>query len=110
LYLNAQSIVNKVDELSCVASDFKPDLILVTESWCNSEITDAFLSIDGYEVQPDLRTDRQDTAQGRGGGLLVYVKNGLKILKIDMESNFQQHCEFLVGDILKVPSGQIGSA
>jgi hypothetical protein len=35
LYTNAQSIVGKVDELSSVASEMQPDLILVTESWCN---------------------------------------------------------------------------
>lgn len=85
LYLNAQSIVNKIDELGCLASINKPDLILVTESWCNSDISDAYLNIDGYELQLDLRMDRSDTAQGRGGGLLVYTKNGVKILKLDQE-------------------------
>jgi hypothetical protein len=100
LYLNAQSIIKKVDELSCVSSTLKPDLILVTESWCNSDISDALLSIDGYEVQPDLRSDRQDTAQGRGGSLLVYVKTGLKVLKLDLESNFQQYFKFLIDDVV----------
>lgn len=36
------------------------------ESWCNSDISDAYLNIDGYELQQDLRMDRSDTAQGRG--------------------------------------------
>jgi len=43
LYLNAQSIVKKIDELACIADEEKPDFILVTESWCNSSISDAFL-------------------------------------------------------------------
>ena len=55
------------------------------ESWCNSDISDAYLNIDGYELQLDLRMDRSDTAQGRGGGLLVYTKNGVKILKLVQE-------------------------
>ena len=42
LYLNAQSIVKKVDELECTASLTKPDLILVTESWCNNSISNKF--------------------------------------------------------------------
>ncbi len=67
LYLNAQSIVKKIDELACVAGNLAPDIILITESWCNSDITDAFLSFDGYELQTELRLDRQDTPQGRGG-------------------------------------------
>jgi hypothetical protein len=100
LYLNAQSIVRKVNELACVAESLKPDLILITESWCNSDVTNAFLSIDGYEIPSDLRADREDTAQGRGGGLLVYAKTGLKVLKIDTECKFRQYCMFLVNDIV----------
>ncbi len=60
-------IVKKVYELGCVVSEEKPDLILMTESRCNSSIFDSFLSIDGYELQTDLRMDRIDTSQGRGG-------------------------------------------
>jgi hypothetical protein len=99
IYLNARSIVKKIDELACVASTLQPDLILITESWCNSEISDAFLSVEGYEVQPDLRLDRQDTAQGRGGGLLVYVRHGVKILNIDRNITFHQYCKFLISDV-----------
>jgi hypothetical protein len=50
LYTNAQSIVGKIDELGSVASEVKPDLILVTETWCNAQISDAFLNIQGYEL------------------------------------------------------------
>jgi hypothetical protein len=78
MYTNAQGVVGKVGELSCIVSDVNPDVILLTESWCKSSITDAFLSILGYEVQSDLRTDRVDNGVGRGGGLLVYVKEGLQ--------------------------------
>ena len=93
LYLNAQSIVKKIDELACVAGNLAPDIILITESWCNSDITDAFLSFDGYELQTELRLDRQDTTQGRGGGLLVYVRDGVKILACDRNINFHQYCK-----------------
>ncbi len=99
LYLNAQSIVKKIDELACVAGNLAPDIILITESWCNSEITDAFLLFNGYELQTELRLDRQDTTQGRGGGLLVYVRDGVKILAWDRNRSFQQYCKFLAGDV-----------
>ena len=42
LYTNAQSLVGKVNELSCTAFDMDPDIILVTESWCNEAISDAY--------------------------------------------------------------------
>ena len=46
--------MRKIDELQCVAAEKRPDLILITESWCNDDITNAFLAIDGYELVPDL--------------------------------------------------------
>jgi hypothetical protein len=69
--------VNKIDELTSNVSDMDPDLIFLTESWCNNQITDAFLSLPGYELIQELRKDRFDTDRGRGGGLLVYAKNDL---------------------------------
>ncbi len=96
MYTNAQSLVGKVNELSCSVADMDPDLILITETWCNREITDSFLSIPGYEVQTDLRTDRANTGGGRGGGLLVYVKNGVKVFKLDIEPYHSQMCKFTV--------------
>jgi hypothetical protein len=54
LYLNAQSIASKLDELTCTANDLQPDLIFITESWCNENVTNAFLAIPGYELATDL--------------------------------------------------------
>ena len=99
MFLNAQSIVGKIDELTCTAYDIEPDLILVSETWCSENITDAFLSIPGYELHQDMRQDREDMAGGRGGGLLVYSKTGLKILKLDKNADFQQYCKFSVEDV-----------
>ena len=59
--MNAQSVVSKINELSCTVCDMEPDLILITESWCNSDVMNAFLGIAGYELQPELRLDRLNT-------------------------------------------------
>ena len=67
LYTNAQSLAGKVSELSVIASDLRPDVIALTETWCNEDISNAVLSIEGYELLPDLRMDRMDTGGGRGG-------------------------------------------
>ena len=69
-----------------------PDLILLTETWCNENISDSVLAISGYEIQ--IRTDRLDTANGIGGGLIIYSKNGLEILPCDKSNNFNQYCKF----------------
>ena len=99
LYSNAQSLTRKIDELSCLAHEKNPDLILITESWANDEISNAYLTIAGYEVIPDLRMDRQDTTQGRGGGLVVYAKNGITVEKIENHSSHIQYCGFKVSGI-----------
>ena len=100
--------------MSCTAKDLDPDFILLTESWCSEEISDAFLTIPGYDLQPELRQDREDTAGGRGGGLLVYTKTGVEILALDKTVNFNQYCKFSVRDVTvyllyRPPSGGQGS-
>ena len=77
IYFNARSIGNKLDELQALANERDPDFILITESWCNDKTSNGMLNIEGYNVEPELRIDRVDTANGIGGGLLVYSKKGI---------------------------------
>ena len=97
LYTNAQSVQNKIQELEVLASELDPDLILLTETWCNENIPDAALYLSGYCLETDLRRDRQDTGNGIGGGLLVYARSGLKILPFDINNDFNQFCSFSTG-------------
>ena len=96
-YTNAQSLPGKIDELVARASDEKSDLILLTETWCSDHISDAFLTIPGYELH--IRKDRLNTDKGRWGGLLVYAKTGIPILANDALSEFSQYCSFKVHDL-----------
>jgi hypothetical protein len=96
LLLNAQSIVSKIDELYCTVTNLSPDIVLITESWCNDYVTNALLTMPGYDIVPDLRVDRRDTVGGIGGGLLVYAKHGMRILPFDTQSDFVQHVGFTV--------------
>jgi hypothetical protein len=68
--------VGKIDELSCVATELRPDLIFITESWCNSNVTNAYLKPPGCDLQPELKQNRNDMTNGIGGGLLLYLKYG----------------------------------
>ena len=95
-YTNAQSVLGKLNELSAQAADTKPDFILLTESWCNPSTTTADLTIPGYQLEQDLRRDRKDTANGIGGGLIVYSKNGHRTLPINIESEFHQYVSFKI--------------
>ncbi len=96
MYFNAQSLVSKVNELSCITADLQPDIILISETWCNSEIQNAILNVPGYEILNDLRCDRNDTHLGKGGGLIVYAKPEMCILPDDSKFDFNQCCRFTV--------------
>jgi hypothetical protein len=72
LYTNAQSIGSKIDELKAITQELEPDIILLTETWCNNSVGNAALSLENYKLETELRKDRCDTANGVGGGLLVY--------------------------------------
>jgi Endonuclease-reverse transcriptase len=75
-----------------------PDLILVTESWCNDQITDTFLDVPGLQ---ELRIDRTNTDRGRGGGLIVYAKKDLQICVLPIDDSYSrfQYCSFKVFDL-----------
>ena len=88
LYTNAQSVVNKMAELKVVSSMKRPDVIAVTESWTNEDISDDFLCIEGYELVE--RKDRGDTDRGRGGGILIYVAKGRCAWKESAMGYFEQ--------------------
>ena len=94
VYLNARSLVSKLSDLEILLNDYDPDLVLIAETWCNSEITNSMLGIKGYFIEPDLRVDRNDTLNGIGGGLIVYVKNSLIVKPIDQESTFNMFTQF----------------
>jgi hypothetical protein len=69
-------------------------LVLICETWCNPDINNASLNIGGYTFQTELRLDRTDTTNGIGGGIVVYTKEGLKILCCDQVQSFNQYCKF----------------
>jgi hypothetical protein len=95
LYFNARSLVKKVNELSCIASEIEPDIIIVTETWCHSAISNAYLNIPGYMIDDELRQDRTDTVNGAGGGILVYSKENLVLYPNDrLDNNFNKYSSF----------------
>lgn len=96
IYLNARSIVSKINDLQLLASEKKPDIILICESWCSTNTPNSILSIPDYQIETNLRIDRCDTQYGIGGGLLVYTRNGFTVLPIDNTSEFNQHCSLKV--------------
>ena len=72
IFMNADSIVNKLDLLQAHVCEREPDIVAITESWTHEDITKEMLKIQGYGLID--RRDRKDTLNGRGGGVLLYSK------------------------------------
>ena len=83
LYFNSQSLINKIDELRSTVIDLDPDIICVCETWTRSDIDNAYLNIDNFQIIS--RIDRKDTTRGIGGGLLIYAKTSLNVTELNAE-------------------------
>ena len=73
--LNVRSIVNKKNELNIMVEDTDCHIIGITESWANTDITDAELGLTGYAMF------RRDRIGRRGGELFYMLKNLFRLMK-----------------------------
>ena len=67
---------NKLDELKHEIEEKEIDILGIAESWTNENITEGEIKIQGYE------TFRKDRGDKRGGGVLMYVKEGYTAVNI----------------------------
>nr|VZI33520.1 unnamed protein product [Spirometra erinaceieuropaei] len=73
LYTNAQSLMSKLDELKLCLVELSPDVLAVTETWLSGNISDNEVALPGYQIY------RRDREHRQGGGIVVYVNDGLKV-------------------------------
>lgn len=80
-HINVQSLAarnfSKFHELKLNFIDSKVDAVCFTETWLNSSIDDAMISIDGYKL---IRNDRNR----HGGGICIYLRNNLLAKVVSM--------------------------
>jgi len=93
------------------AKMFDPDIIGITESWTDDKISDAEIQIEGFEVF------RQDRLIGKGGGVLLYIRDSLVTSAIKLDNVFPEHVwcklryngqnELLVGVCYRTPTENV---
>jgi len=84
-YINARSIVNKIDQFEEWIYELNPDIIAITESWTGSHILDSELAIEGYDL---FQKDR--SVDWMGGGVLLYVRSTLCPVQCKLQSAFPE--------------------
>lgn len=88
LYVNARSLLNKLDQMASLLVEEEPTIAIICETWTHEGIGNAEISFSGYNIL--VRKDRLDTQNGRGGGLLMLVREGNKASEINTKSEFHQ--------------------
>ena len=92
---NANSFMSKRAEMELFVGKQETDIIAITESWASEEILDAELALEGFVM---FRRDRRRTPAQKGGGVLMYAREGLMVEEIlDLNSG---NCEALWGRML----------
>ena len=78
---NARTCVMKkmFDDLSVFMYENDPDVVFVTESWMSSDTLDSQLCMTGYELY------RFDRRYRKGGGCIIYAKNDLNVVQLDID-------------------------
>ncbi|XP_078689233.1 uncharacterized protein LOC144920757 [Branchiostoma floridae x Branchiostoma belcheri] len=78
LVINARSLRNKLDECQTLLLSMDIHVAIITETWFNSNISDAQFDIEGYHLFSKPRQGR------RGGGVAIYVNNKIQAKTIDI--------------------------
>ena len=78
-HININSIWNKIDEVKLLLNEGLVDILAISETKLDSTYNNYLLQ------HPHYRMLRRDRKKG-GGGLLVYIRNRLKLEPADMES------------------------
>ena len=73
-FVNARGLLSKIDNLRDYAIQLNLDIIGVAETFLNDKISQSEIGIDGYTI---YRRDRNELKGGKGGGVILYIKNGI---------------------------------
>lgn len=80
VYLNIRSVLNHLEELENELLDGCFDVVILGETWLHASVGNNLIEFESYKL---VRSDRQITTTSgctkRGGGLCVYVKQGIQV-------------------------------
>ena len=95
--LNARSLRNKLSELHALLKCSRPEILIVTESWLDSSVSDGVVDPTGaYTIY------RHDRMSRVGGGVLALVSNHFHSYQIHVPKCFNRcelECFELVTDL-----------
>ena len=96
---NSQSLGNKMDEVNIIFHQEKVDIGVFSESWFNPGMDSRQTNISGYTIFTKSRADR------RGGGVAIYVKNGIPSRSLNIEVPADLECTWIEVRPQRLPRG-----
>ena len=75
LHMNARSLLGKMDQLRLLCERNGADIITLSETWLNKDIDDSEIELPGYSII------RRDLSERTGGGVIIYIHEGLVFSK-----------------------------
>ena len=84
-YLNINRLFNRLHGVKELIDNYSFDILALSETWLTSEISDSEIYIMGYST---VRKDRQNSSKACGGGVLIYVRDGIPFIR---QANFVDH-------------------
>ena len=76
-HLNIRSLLYKLDQVKLMLMQANIDIMCITETWLNNNISNHELTIQGYKLV------RKDRTTKRGGGIIAYIRNDIDYDEID---------------------------
>lgn len=85
-HLNVRSMITKREQLEHLVCNSNIDFLGLTETWLTNSSPEAAITLPGYN------TFRMDRDRGKGGGVLLYVRNNLKCKQIVWPCHIKSEC------------------
>ncbi len=85
-HLNIHSIIPKSDQIKHLLAKSNLDFLCLSETWLHKNSPSSALHIPGYNVF------RKDRVEGRGGGLLFYIKDCISCKEIQCHAEMDLEC------------------
>lgn len=79
-HLNIRSVLSKLNEVHNLLSNSNLDFLAMSETWLHSNIPTNMIDVPGYMCF------RKDRPCGKGGGVLIYIRESLKCSVIDFDT------------------------
>jgi hypothetical protein len=96
---NAQSLVNKMDEINIILRQERVNILVSSETWFRTKLSPCQMNIDGVNLYSKFREDR------RGGGVGIYVNQEIPSKLLDIVVPVDLECIWVEVRPTRLPRG-----